>query len=101
MTTPTDEELWASLGFHESVEASLECVRAPEFKMHACKGANLIGVGWENGTLRCAFASKTGLRYYRYFDVPEAEFEKLRKSPYPDRLFTTNIKNKFKGERDR
>lgn len=91
----TDEELWAEL----------ECAHAPEpepeFKMHATRGTNLIAVGWENGTLRCAFASKTGARFYKYFGVPEAEFEKLRKSPYPDRLFASNIKNKFKSERDR
>lgn len=80
-----------------------ECVRAPEppkpqFKMFATRGTNLIAVGWENGTLRCAFAGKDGARFYRYSGVPEAEKEKLLKSPYPDRLFTTNIKGKFPVE---
>lgn len=82
---PTDEEIWAAL-------------EAPkvEFKMFATRGTNLIAVGWDGGVLRCAFASKTGARFYEYPGVPEAEFIKLKTSPYPDRLFTTNIKGKFK-----
>jgi hypothetical protein len=69
--------------------------RPPEFPMHATKGHNLVGVGWGNGVLRCAFAGKEGKRFYRYSNVPEAEFVKLRNSPFPDRLFTSNIKGKF------
>lgn len=71
----------------------------PEWMMHATRGTNLIAVGWANGTLRCAFASGQGARFYLYSNVPEAEFVKLRNSPYPDRLFTTNIKGKFPVEK--
>lgn len=70
-------------------------VTAPQWNMHATKGHNLIGVGWEDGVLRCAFAGKDGKRFYRYGNVPEAEFVKLRNSPFPDRIFTTNIKAKY------
>lgn len=64
------------------------------WKMFALKGRNVIAAGFQDGTLRVAFASKEGARFYRYAGVPEAEFLKLRNNPYPDRLFTTNIKNK-------
>jgi hypothetical protein len=84
---PTDEEIWAAL-------------EKPKYQwsMHATRGTNLIAVGWRDGVLRCAFASKAGARFYEYPGVPEAEFIKLRNSPYPDRLFTTNIKGKFTAQ---
>ena len=93
---PTDEELWAAL----------ECVRAPEpkpeWKMTATRGRNLIGVGWSDGILRCAFAGQAyGVRaFYRYKGVPEAEYLKLTRSPFPDRLFTTNIRSKYAVEKE-
>ena len=92
---PTDDELWAAM----------ECARAPEFKMFATRGINLIAVGWDRtegskGILRCCFASKGGPRYGRHKDVPEAEFGKLKRSPYPDRLYATNIKGKYDYERE-
>lgn len=94
---PTDEELWAAL---ES-----KCTHAPEFKMFATRGTNLIAVGWDRtegstGVLRCCFASKDGPRYGKHFGVPEAEFGKLKRSPYPDRLYTTNIKGKYPYEKE-
>jgi hypothetical protein len=75
-----------------------ECVHAPEppkWQMFATRGANLIAVGWREVVLRCAFASKDGAKFYCYNGVPEGEFIKLRNSPYPDRLFATNIKGKY------
>lgn len=64
------------------------------WKMFAIKGRNVIAAGWKNGVLRVAFAGKGGAKFWLYKGVPEAEFEKLRRVPYPDKLFTTNIKNK-------
>lgn len=64
------------------------------WKMYALKGRNVIAAGWRDGVLRVAFAGKDGARFYCYSGVPEAEFMKLRNSPFPDRLFTTNIKGK-------
>ena len=86
-----------------------ECAHAPEppkresdasreFGMVACKGSNVIGVGYKDGVLRVCFAGKEGPRFWRYAGVPADEFVKLSRSPYPDRLFTTNVRNKFKGQ---
>jgi hypothetical protein len=72
----------------------------PEFKMQALKGANVIGVGWTDGLLRCMFApSKEGQKpkYWIYFDVPAEVRDKLVRSPYPDKLFSQIVKGKFKG----
>lgn len=88
---PTDEELWAALECAHALEPK------PEFKMFATRGTNLIAVGWETGTLRCAFAGKNGAKFYLFPGVPEAEFQKLKNSPFPDRLFSTNIKGKYKA----
>jgi KTSC domain len=74
-------------------DKDLEIYLSP-WKMYALKGHNVIAAGWRDGVLRVAFAGKGGARFYQYHGVPEAEFVKLRNSPYPDRLFTTNIKNK-------
>jgi len=51
----------------------------------------LIAVGWEDGVLICQFKTAK----YSYAGVPEAEFIKLRRSPFVYRIFTTNIKGKF------
>jgi hypothetical protein len=77
----SDEEIWAD-------------IERPKFKMYATRGHNLLGVGWDNGVLRCAFAGKDGALFGRFTGVPEAEFLKLKRSPFPDRLFSTNIRNK-------
>lgn len=69
-----------------------------EWKMWATKGTNLVGVGWEMGTLRCAFAGKDGPRFYIYFDVDANDANKLVKSPYPDKLFNQlKEKNNWQG----
>lgn len=77
-----------------------ECATAPEppkpeWQMFATRGRNLIAVGWKEGVLRCAFAGKDGAKFYCYDGVPEAEFVKLKNSPFPDRLFSTNCKGKY------
>ena len=74
------------------------------FKMYATRGRNLIAVGWQDGILRCVFASKEDKRIYRYgsaeHPVPKEEYEKLLNVPFPDKLFVTNIKGKFPTERE-
>ena len=75
-------------------DASLKAYRM-HWKMFALKGRNVIAAGWQGGTLRVAFASKEGARFWRYKGVPEAEFEKLKHVPYPDKIFTSNIKGKL------
>lgn len=74
-------------------DKELDAYQAP-WTMHALRGHNCIAAGYMDGVLRIAFSGKGGARFYRYPGVPEGEFVKLRNSPYPDRLFTTNIKNK-------
>lgn len=75
---PTDEELWGELPVR--------------WEMWKTKGKNLIAAGWDDGVLRVTFK---GNRSYRYRGVPLIEWEKLVRSPFPDRLFTTNIKGKY------
>ena len=64
--------------------------------MHGVTDPNhqLIAVGYEpvTGTLVCQF--KTAKWGYGP-GVPEAEFMKLRHSPFAYRIFTCNIKGKF------
>lgn len=64
------------------------------WRMFALRGRNIIAAGWQEGVLRVAFAGKDGAKFWRYRGVPEAEFEKLKKVPYPDRIFHSNIKSK-------
>ena len=64
--------------------------------MHKTKGWNLLAVGWRDGVLTCEFP---GGRQYRYAGVPEEECAKLIRSPFPDKLFTSNIKGKYTAER--
>lgn len=79
-------------------KSKMEYECPPKFKMFATRGVNLIAVGWEEGVLRCAFAGKDGAKFWQYAGVPEAECEKLKRSPFPDKLFSTNVRNKFKGQ---
>lgn len=69
-------------------------------KMFAAKGTNLIGVGWFDGTMRCAFAGKDGATFGRFAGVPEEAALKLIRSPYPDKLFSQIIKGKYQYERE-
>ena len=74
-------------------DKELKAYRA-HWKMFALKGRNVIAAGWQDGTLRIAFADKDGAKFWRYKGVPEAEFEKLKSVPFPDKLFHSNIKSK-------
>jgi hypothetical protein len=59
------------------------------------KGRNLDQVGWCDGYLLVRFRNRSTL-YIFGPDIEEVERDKLLRSPYPDKLFTTNIKNKYK-----
>ena len=59
------------------------------------KGRNLLRVGWRDGVLYATFTS--GPKIYEYPGVPHAEYFKLTRSPFPDKLFFTNIKGKFEA----
>jgi len=74
-------------------DRELMAYRIP-WKMYALRGRNVIAAGWQEGVLRVAFAGKEGAKFWRYKGVPEAEFDKLRKVPYPDKIFHSNIKSK-------
>ena len=58
------------------------------------KGRNLDQVGWCDGYLLVRFRGRSTL-YIFGPAIPEVERDKLLRSPYPDRLFTTNIQNKY------
>jgi hypothetical protein len=66
---------------------------AGSIKLHGVTDPNyqLLAVGWDDGTLVCQFKTAK----WAYAGVPEAEYLKLRNSPYAYRIFNTNIKNKF------
>ena len=74
-------------------DSSMKAFRVP-WRMFALRGRNIIAAGWQDGVLRAAFAGEGGAKFWRYKGVPEAELEKLKRSPYPDKLFHTNIKTK-------
>ena len=59
------------------------------------KGRNLLRVGWRDGVLYATFTS--GPKVYEYPGVPHEEYFKLTRSPFPDKLFFTNIKGKFEA----
>ncbi|MDE2099422.1 MAG: hypothetical protein KGL39_19375 [Patescibacteria group bacterium] len=56
---------------------------------------NLHSAGWSDGYLVVRFNGKPTLYIYGP-NIPEAERDKLFRSPYPDKLFETNIRNKYK-----
>ena len=58
------------------------------------KAKNLDRIGWSNGYVLVQFKGRPD-RYVFGPAIPQTEVEKVIKNPFPDRLFTTNIKNKF------
>lgn len=83
------------MGYVADKELGAYKVPKPTVQMHRTKGRNLLYVGWENGNLHCTFP---GGRYI-YKNIPECEFDKLRKNPYPDKLFTLIVKSKYEVEK--
>lgn len=59
------------------------------------RGRNLHRIAWTGGYMLVQFKGRTD-RYIFGPDIPETELDKILKNPFPDRLFTTNIKNKFR-----
>jgi hypothetical protein len=76
-----------------------KCEPKPEWKMSAVKGLNLVGVGWRDGILRCAFAGKyNGAKFYQFAGVPEEIKDDLLRNPYPEtRWAYLKQKHGFKG----
>lgn len=59
------------------------------------KGRNLDRIGWFSGYLVVQFKGRSD-RWIYGPDVPSEEMAKILRVPYPDSIFTTNIKNKFR-----
>lgn len=58
------------------------------------KGKNLSMIGWHGGYLVVRFRGRPTQWIYGP-GIPEEEFSKIMRVPYPDKLFTSNIKNKY------
>jgi hypothetical protein len=59
------------------------------------RARNLDVVGWCDGYLLVRFKGRRTL-YVFGPAIPEAELQKILANPFPDRIFTTNIKNKYR-----
>jgi hypothetical protein len=59
------------------------------------KARNLAEFAWVDGYMLVRFQLR-GQLYVFGPEIPQNEEEKILKNPFPDRIFTTNIKNKFK-----
>lgn len=59
------------------------------------KAKNLDRIGWTNGYMLVQFKGRPD-RWVYGPAIPEVELQKILRVPYPDKIFTTNIKNKFK-----
>lgn len=68
------------------VAEKLAGVYVEPVKMYLTKGRVIIKVGWVNGVLHVEYASSA--KVYPYPNVPEAWFDNLRRSIYPDHLWT-------------
>ena len=63
---------------------------------HVPKAKNLDLIGWSGGYMLVQFKGRP-TRYVFGPDIAESRVRaRFFVNPYPDRLFTTNIRNKFK-----
>lgn len=60
------------------------------------RARNLSRIGWWSGYMVVQFKSGAALWIYGP-SIPTEEKEKLLRVPYPDELFTSNIKNKYRA----
>lgn len=58
------------------------------------RGRNLDLIGWNNGYMLVQFRGRS-TQYVFGPGIPQDEHAKLLRSPFPDRLFQTNIKSKY------
>jgi hypothetical protein len=58
------------------------------------KARNLREIGWADGYMVVRFQTSTWIYGP---NIAEVERDKLHRVPYPDKLFTTNIKNKYRA----
>jgi len=59
------------------------------------KARNLAELSWADGYLLVRFQLRGDLYVYGP-NIPQVEFDKLMRSPFPDSLFQKTIKAKFK-----
>jgi hypothetical protein len=59
------------------------------------KSRNLDSIAWHQGYMVVKFFSGPALYLYGP-EIPEAELHKIMRVPYPDALFQSNIKNRYK-----
>lgn len=71
------------------------------WEIKACRGKNVLGVGWRSGQLAVIFQSKDGPRRYESVghDVPIEVANKLVNNPFPDRLYALIVKGKFEMQK--
>ena len=60
------------------------------------KAHNLARIGWKDGYLLVEFQGRPH-RWVYGPNIPEAEKDKILRVPFPDKLFTTNIRNRYKS----
>jgi hypothetical protein len=59
------------------------------------RAKNLDLIGWHDGYVLVVFMGRL-TRYIFGPGIPESEVEKIVQNPFPDRLFSTNIRSKYK-----
>lgn len=59
------------------------------------RAKNLRFIGWNGGYVLAQYRGHDD-QYIYGPDCPQSEVEKVMKNPFPDRIFTSCIKNKFK-----
>ena len=60
------------------------------------KARNLDCIGWKDGYLLVKFYGRPD-RWIYGPNIPEAEKDKILRVPFPDKLFSTNIRNRYKS----
>lgn len=59
------------------------------------RAKNLGRIGWADGYMPVRFRGKPTIWIYGP-DIPEAERDKILRVPFPDKLFSTNIRAKYR-----
>lgn len=60
------------------------------------KAHNLDRIGWCDGYLLVRFRGRSTL-YIFGPNIPECEYDKIMANPFPDKLFSTNIRAKYRS----
>ena len=62
------------------------------------KAKNLDRIGWSNGYVLVQFKGRPD-RWIYGPAIPQDEVAKILRVPYPDKIFTTNIRNKYRAHK--